>query len=153
MIQCQKCGQENADQSQFCRFCGIRFQAAQALPPNDYNYEAPKPYGWKTDEYQTQSEPRVKPRVAPTQTFEPLQGTHPFSNAQPLTYGAPQYLAQNYHCPNCGTTALPITERRISTAGWITFALLLVFTFIFFWIGLLMKEDVSVCPVCRAKLS
>ena len=153
MIQCQKCGQENADQSQFCRFCGIRFQTAHPFPPNDYTYEPPRPYAWKTDEYQTQSEPRVKPRVVPTQPFNPQQGTNPFSNAQPLAYGAPQYLAQNYRCPNCGTTALPIIERRISTAGWITFALLLVFTFIFFWIGLLIKENVSICPVCRAKLS
>jgi len=74
-------------------------------------------------------------------------------NAQPLAYNAPLHLGANYRCPNFGTTTLPIIERRISTAGWITFALLLVFTFIFFWIGLLMKQDVSVCPVCRATLS
>ena len=152
MIQCPKCGQANAEQSQFCRFCGIKFQSTGQFPPDNYTYEAPRPYAWKTDEYQTQSEPRAKPSIAPTRPFEP-QGTNPFSNAQPLEYGAPQYLAQNYRCPNCGTTALPLIERRISTAGWITFSLLLVFTFIFFWIGLLMKENVSICPVCRAKLS
>jgi len=72
---------------------------------------------------------------------------------QPLVYGGPQHLTQNYRCPNCGTNAYPVTERRISTAGWVVFSLLLVFTFVFFWIGLLMKENVSVCPVCRAKLA
>lgn len=153
MIQCQKCGQGNSEESQFCRFCGTKFQIANQYASNDYNYEAPRPYAWKTDEYQTQSEPRVKPQVAPTQPFNPQQGTNPFSNAQPLAYNGPQYLAQNYRCPNCGTSALPIIERRISTAGWITFSLLLVFTFVLFWIGLLMKENVSICPVCRAKLS
>ena len=153
MMQCPKCGQANAEQSQFCRFCGIKFQSAEPYPRNDYTYEAPRPYAWKTDEYQTQSEPRVKPRIAPTQPFDQQQATTPFPSTQPLVYGGPQYLAQNYRCPNCGTTALPIIERRISTAGWITFSLLLVFTFIFFWIGLLLKENVSVCPVCRAKLS
>ncbi|MEO7673307.1 MAG: LITAF-like zinc ribbon domain-containing protein [Pyrinomonadaceae bacterium] len=153
MIQCSKCGQANAEESQFCRFCGIKFPNPEPYQPDQYTYEAPRPYSWKTDEYQTQSEPRVKPRVAPTQPSDPQQTTNPFANAQPLAYGAPQYLAQNYRCPNCGTTALPITERRISTAGWVTFSLLLVFTFIFFWIGLLMKENVSICPVCRIKLN
>jgi LITAF-like zinc ribbon protein len=72
---------------------------------------------------------------------------------QPLAYGGPQYLASNYRCPNCGTNTMPLIERRISTGGWIVFSLLLVTTFIFFWIGLLMKENVSICPVCRAKLN
>lgn len=153
MITCPKCGQGNAEQSQFCRFCGIRFQTAEPYSQNNYNYEAPRPYSWKTDEYQTQSEPRVKPQTAVTQQYDPQQGTNPFTNAQPLAYSGPRYMAQNYRCPNCGTTSLPIIERRISTAGWIVFSLLLVFTFIFFWIGLLMKENVSICPVCRAKLS
>ena len=31
-----------------------------------------------------------------------------------------------YRCPNCGTSALPVIERRISTAGWIVFSLLLL---------------------------
>jgi hypothetical protein len=44
-------------------------------------------------------------------------------------------------------------EKRVSTAGWIVFSVLLVFTLIFFWIGLLMKENVAVCPVCRARPS
>jgi hypothetical protein len=46
-----------------------------------------------------------------------------------------------------------VIERRVSTAGWIVFSVLLVFTLIFFWIGLLMKEDVSVCPVCRNRIN
>lgn len=143
MIQCQHCGMENADQTQFCRFCGNRLLSSgpmpQAHPQADYNYAPPRPYAWKTDEYQTQSEPRVR--------------QNPYPGAQPLVNNASVYMASSYRCPNCGTTVLPITERRISTAGWITFALLLVFTFIFFWVGLLMKQDVSVCPVCRATLS
>ncbi len=150
MIQCPKCGQANAEESQFCRFCGIRFLTNQPYPPNNYTYEAPRPYAWKTDEYQTQSERRV-PVSSPTQPVGP-QSTSPFV-AQPLAYRGSQFVAPNYRCPNCGTSTPPVTERRISTGGWVVFALLLVFTFIFFWIGLLMKEDVSVCPVCRAKLS
>jgi hypothetical protein len=48
---------------------------------------------------------------------------------------------------------MPIIERRVSTAGWIVFSVLLVFTLIFFWIGLCMREDVAVCPVCRSRLN
>jgi hypothetical protein len=44
-------------------------------------------------------------------------------------------------------------DRRVSTAGWVVFSVLLVFTLIFFWVGLLMKEDVAVCPVCKYRLS
>ena len=148
MVQCQNCGQGNADQSQFCRFCGNRIAAHDSLVPQGrYQPSPPRPYAWQTDEYQTQAERRVNP----------LPGTPgmnaPYMPAQPLAYRGAQGMSANYRCPSCGTTVLPVIERRISTAGWVVFAALLVFTFIFFWVGLLMKENVSVCPVCRAKLS
>lgn len=150
MIQCSQCLQGNADQVQFCRFCGHRLTAPQHFEqPQDYQKTPPRPYAWKTDEYQTQSDRRIR-NAAGTQPLN--AGGFPASTARPLAYAAPQHMAANYRCPNCGTSTLPIVERRISTAGWITFALLLVFTFIFFWIGLLMKENVTICPVCRATL-
>lgn len=154
MIQCQHCGQGNAEQTQFCRFCGNRLATSGPFPEAnqqaDFQYEPPRPYVWKTDEYQTQSERRVKPPPA----TRPLDyAGAPYPTAQPLVYNRPQYMTGTYRCPNCGTSTLPIIERRISTAGWIVFSLLLVFTFIFFWVGLLMKQNVSVCPVCRATLS
>jgi len=77
------------------------------------------------------------------QVYAPLQ----------VNYRGPQDMTGRYRCPNCGTNYLPVMDRRISTAGWITFSLLLVFTIVFFWIGLLMKEDVPVCPICRSRVS
>lgn len=147
MIQCSQCGRENAAQSQFCRFCGDRliggYVDPRQAPPQDPGYAPPRPYAWKTDEYQTLSERRV---------YAPIEN-QPFAPRQPLVYqGRQHFAASGYRCPNCGTSVMPIVERRISTAGWITFALLLVFTFIFFWIGLLIRENVTVCPVCRATL-
>ena len=150
MIQCQQCGQGNVDQTQFCRFCGNRLAMPEGNQLSYYQQAQPRPYAWKTDEYQTQSEPRVRPQAGTQPVYH---ARDQFPGAQPLTYNAPQYMASNYRCPNCGTTVLPIIERRISTAGWITFSLLLVFTFVFFWIGLLMKQNYSVCPVCRATLN
>jgi RNA polymerase subunit RPABC4/transcription elongation factor Spt4 len=139
MIQCQNCGQTNAAESQFCRFCGTKFLVRQPMPQSGYDYQAPRPYAWKTDELQTHSEAR-----------KTAAGSGPGHSA--LVSPGAQYMTGNYRCPNCGTGYLPVIERRISTAGWITFAALLVFTVIFFWIGLLIKEDVRICPVCRVKL-
>jgi RNA polymerase subunit RPABC4/transcription elongation factor Spt4 len=157
MIQCQKCGQTNAAGSNFCRACGNNF--ATAPPANgagNYEYAARQPYSWKTDELQavkpearkTEQINRVQPLDNPT-----LNGNANFAQPQPFAYQQPQYLTQNYRCPQCGSGALPIVERKVSTAGWIVFSVLLIFTWIFFWIGLLMKEDVRVCPACRAKIA
>jgi DNA-directed RNA polymerase subunit RPC12/RpoP len=111
-----------------------------------------RPYSWQTDEFQTRSDRRgARP------TVEHLPGANQHAQfpqpPQGLIVNTPRDLTGNYRCPNCGTHYLPVIERRVSTAGWITFSLLLVFTIVFFWIGLLMKEDVSVCPVCKYRLN
>lgn len=158
MIHCQNCGQTNSPASNFCRSCGVRF-AAPPVPQydnnnnygNSYENSPPRPYAWKTDEYQTQNEPRKAKTINQVQPLA-TPFTPPVNpNAQTLVYQRPTGVMHNYHCPRCGANALPVIERRVSTAGWIVFALLLIFTWIFFWIGLLLKEEVRVCPVCRAK--
>jgi hypothetical protein len=68
-----------------------------------------------------------------------------------LRHAEPQFLA-SFRCPKCNTYLPPLLERKISTAGWVTFAVLLVTVFPLFWIGLLIRDDVPVCQVCRAKL-
>jgi hypothetical protein len=140
MIQCQNCGQGNAPESQFCRFCGTKFLVHQPMPQQQqaYDYQAPRPYSWKTDEYQTQAEARKGFGNAPS--------------AQPLAAHQPAYMAGNYRCPNCMSQYLPRIERRISTTGWIVFAVLLVLFFPLFWVGFLIKEDVQICPSCNIRL-
>jgi len=163
MTTCQNCGKLNSEDTNFCRFCGTKFVYSQKAAQNPYGHSSPRPYAWKTDEFQTQTEPRATESVdAPTRPFNP--NTSNFKPA-PLAFqpqspqglqmvaGANYALDPNYHCPRCGSSYLPVIERRISTAGWIVFSCLLVFTFIFFWIGLLMKEDVAICPVCKAKIN
>src|SRR2546425_588926 len=45
-----------------------------------------------------------------------------------------------FRCPYCNTSALPTTRSQISTAGWVTFVLLLVLLcWPLCWIGLLIK--------------
>ena len=147
---CNNCGQANAIESKFCRFCGHPMPDPYFQPADPMANR--RPYSWQTDEFQTRSDRRgARP------TVEHLPGANQHAQfpqpPQGLIVNTPRDLTGNYRCPNCGTHYLPVIERRVSTAGWITFSLLLVFTIVFFWIGLLMKEDVSVCPVCKYRLN
>jgi hypothetical protein len=145
MVTCQNCGHANVEETNFCRFCGTKVHVPAQQRSSNYNYAPPRPYAWKTDEFQTQTEPRQNSSAPPA----------PYQPTQPVAPSYYQYPAAdaNYRCPRCGTSYLPVMEKRVSTAGWIVFSVLLVFTLIFFWVGLLMKEEVAVCPVCKAKLS
>lgn len=158
MIKCQNCGNINTQESNFCRFCGTKFLAGQPAPgplrqeSPPFDYSPPRPYAWKTDEFSAQTEARKT--VDGTRRIDVPGSTVPFSGgqAQQLAYQQPQHLNQPYRCPHCMSPYLPRVERRISTAGWITFAVLLVFFFPLFWIGLLIKEDVRVCPSCQMRV-
>lgn len=148
--QCTNCGQANAVESKFCRFCGYQMPDPYFQPADPMINR--RPYSWQTDEFQTKQGSRGQRSTVenyPVAQFRQNVGPGP----QTLVQNTPRDITGNYRCPNCGTHYLPVIERRISTAGWITFALLLVFTFVFFWIGLLIKEDVSVCPVCKYRLN
>src|SRR5205823_4753211 len=137
----------------FCRFCGTKFNFQKPVMDNPFDYSAPRPYAWKTDEFQTQNEARPQ---RPTEPVKPL--TNQFNPAPqgfspaPLAYQQTRQMGQPFRCPHCMSQYLPRLERRISTAGWITFAVLLVFFFPLFWIGLLIKEDVQICQSCNSKV-
>ncbi len=156
MMTCENCGNTNNTQSHFCRFCGTKFLVQQAYLPkqeNPYDYAAPRPYAWKTDEFQTQTEARKMtnaPSTAPINT--PFQFEQARTANQQIGFHDQNYLSQQYRCPHCMSQFLPRIDRRISTAGWITFSILLVFFFPLFWIGLLIKEDVRMCPSCNSRV-
>ena len=175
-MHCQNCGKENTQQSNFCRFCGTKFAVGQPLQPNNYNplsqpvpqplpqpmpnpapvnsdniYEnmQRRPYSWKTDEYQI---PLEKSKTQPIDQVPPLpsfQPPPPNMSVQPYqqTLGITSHMV----CPRCTRQNFPVIKQQVSTAGWITFAILLVTIFPLFWIGLLIKEDAYVCPVCNFK--
>lgn len=154
-MQCQNCGQINNDTSNFCRFCGTKFLPSQLSNGNNYEYTPPRPYSWKTDEFQV-AEKKAQQKTQQASRPQPLANSYPMnqpSRPQPLAYQQPNNIAYGYRCPRCSSQAYPTVTRRISTAGWITFAVLLVTTGIFCWIGLLIKEDVRVCPVCNLQIN
>ena len=149
MIQCHACGQANTGQSNFCRFCGVRFVQMEKQTEYD-DFAPPRPYVWKTDEFEIS---KAKQRKTEQFNFNDSTGMtapapeHPFQTQQ-LVYQKPYGIAKNYSCPRCSSPAAPRLERKISNAGWIVFAVLLVTIPPLFWIGFLIKEDVPVCPVC-----
>lgn len=110
-------------------------------PPPDQgygNYSAPQgqPYGYGN--------------YAPP----PPQG-QPYASGgygQQQQYYAPQPqmypAAVPMQCPYCHAYAPPRMVQKISTAGWVVFAVLLFFCFPLCWIGLLMKEDQRACNNC-----
>lgn len=147
MLQCHNCGQVNTQTSNFCRFCGTKFMSHQHQNGGNYEFSPPRPYAWKTDEFQISESKARKPLNQVQPLGQPFMGNQP---PQPLATRQTQYPAQDYRCPRCGSQHYPRFERKISTAGWIVFAALIVTMLIpFCWIGLLIKEDVRICPVCR----
>jgi hypothetical protein len=58
-----------------------------------------------------------------------------------------------FRCPYCGTDEIPLRQSKISTAGWIVFAVLLLLFWPLFFTGLLMKEEHKVCAECGMKLN
>jgi Zn-finger nucleic acid-binding protein len=61
-------------------------------------------------------------------------------------------VRRGYGCPYCGSTELPNVGSRISTAGWITFAILLATCWPLFFIGLLIREEYPICYDCGRAL-
>jgi hypothetical protein len=132
-INCLNCGQPNPDIARVCRYCG--------------NALRPEPASQSQTDY-----------AAPQQTQGGYVPTHDWAAsaplpAQPYAQAQPLVSAEHFRCPHCGTTAPPVVASRISTAGWIVFAALLVFCLPLFFIGLLIKEEYRMCSWCRAPLS
>jgi lipopolysaccharide-induced tumor necrosis factor-alpha factor len=60
---------------------------------------------------------------------------------------------EGFRCPYCGTGEPPYVSTTISSEGWVVFALLLIFCFPLFWIGLLITEQRRHCADCGARLN
>lgn len=161
-MHCQNCGQTNLQASNFCRFCGTKYtqvqysnannyQPANNFDNNKYEYAPPRPYSWKTDEFQISDRKQLK--------NDQLNGVQPLANFKTpqniafQSFQQPAAMTHNYHCPQCSSQLFPRIVRQISTGGWIVFAIFLVAFFPLFWVGLLIKDETRVCPVCNLKLS
>jgi DNA-directed RNA polymerase subunit RPC12/RpoP len=66
--------------------------------------------------------------------------------AEPVNRQRPMSSARC--CSSCGTSDRPIIKSEVSTAGWVTFAVLLTVFAPLCWIGFFMKDRYRVCAGC-----
>lgn len=161
MIRCPQCDRTVVEPGNFCRFCGARLFRPERSGDGDFESSPPRPYSWLTDELPSDqlNPPETKntsPVRPPAEMNPPRRNILP---GPPVPQGRqglqPQYqntLSTGYRCPFCNSNALPEVVKKVSPAGWAVFAVLLVTTFIFFWIGLLIQEERRICPVCNMRV-
>jgi hypothetical protein len=161
---------QNADGSKFCRFCGT------ALMQSSGTSQPRTPYSWQSEDFKADNEqtrnqdprhtrimsPPPPPQQQPTANYPQRPPQSPQMMMQPMgaaplyQYPGQQTMQHNpyghMYCPNCRTQVIPHLERKISQAGWIVFAVMMIGFFPLFWIGLLIKEDQRFCPICRTRV-
>ena len=96
----------------------------------------------------------IAPTLAPTQLVYYSQSF--YQQTQPVYMAPPQVVINTvpaYACPYCRSPYPPLTGTRISTGGWVTFGILLVFFFPMCWLGLLFKTPYQYCGQCGARFS
>ncbi|MEZ5306846.1 MAG: LITAF-like zinc ribbon domain-containing protein [Pyrinomonadaceae bacterium] len=129
-----------------------QFEPQKQPAPADYQEQPPRPYSWKTDEFTIPTRDARETTQISIEQMLPVPSTG--SRTVPLAAGHQNTTPLNqYACPRCGSTSYPIIDRKISTAGWIVFSVLLLTFLPLFWIGFLIKEDVYRCPVCQLEIS
>ncbi len=67
-------------------------------------------------------------------------------------YAAPARQT-GFCCPYCQTTRPPIWKSEVSQIGWIVFAILLMTTCVFCFVGLFIRDRYRICSQCRIRLS
>ena len=55
-------------------------------------------------------------------------------------------------CPYCQTTRPPKWKSEVSQIGWLVFAILLVTTCVFCFVGLFIREKYQTCSQCKIRL-
>ncbi len=139
MITCDNCRKLNEDWARVCTQCGTSLWLSGRPPSGPINPQ--------------QRPPAAGVREPQSPYAPPAYGayTPPSMPMQPQYAGAPAPMS--FRCPYCQSTHPPLISSKISDAGWIVFAVMLLFCFPLFWIGLLMKEDQRICRSCGMKLS
>lgn len=135
MIRCESCRTLNEDNARVCTWCGTSLWLSGRTPTAEMN----KP----------PAAPQAPPRPAYTPPSYTAYTPPAVQTARPMM----QTRQASYKCPYCHSNAPPYFVEKISEAGWIVFAMMLLFCFPLFWIGLLMKDTEQFCSACRARLS
>lgn len=167
MIRCSYCNHQNKDDAHVCVHCGVRLLwSAEGTTPLD---TADRPSRRTTPEARLADyipPPAQWDQGRPPMPVQPLSRTQypapqsphnsPAPPPQGTLYAPPQqfYAPHGYgfRCPYCQSTLPPLVVEDVSTAGWVTLSVMLLFCFPLFWIGLLMKEEYRRCRSCGVRL-
>ncbi len=123
---------------------GQPYDENEVLPLPAAYYESRPPY--PVSDYNSPPPPRQL-----SQPYYPqLQSYYP---PPPQTHIVYHVGLPTYSCPFCRSPYPPLLSQRISTGGWVTFAILLIIFFPLCWIGFLMKATYQYCGQCQARLS
>lgn len=141
MIYCRQCGQQNDDYSRSCISCGTSLWMSGTT--GDLTKASTRPT--QTSPY-TPPAPMAQPQWS--NTAPPPIGHQYMGPAVPVVNVSPM----GFRCPYCQSQHTPIVTSQISTGGWVVFAMMILFCFPLFWIGLLMKEYHRVCGSCGMRL-
>ncbi|MCX7640778.1 MAG: LITAF-like zinc ribbon domain-containing protein [Pyrinomonadaceae bacterium] len=139
MIRCKNCGNIDYQDNRFCTNCGHNFESADFVPP--------PPHIWKTTEENFLTSEKENPRKVENSARTTFLESANYNQNTP-----PAFQPANY-CWRCQKHVFPIIDKKISTAGWVVFAILLIAFFPLFWIGFLIKEEVRYCPYCYLQIS
>ncbi len=143
---CPQCGMVNWVSDVSCKRCGAILSGGGAGAPSPVekiirgtnplsrepkDYSAPQPPQWAQDVSPVLAAPRAAPvYVAPQQQQQPI----------------------SFKCPFCQSPYAPFVVQKVSTGGWIVFAVMVMSCFPLCWIGLLMKENTHICSSCGMPL-
>jgi len=173
VIYCSSCRGPLYPNANTCNHCGAHVpmtpyqsvfaQDNQAPPQYQQRPPAPPQQQYPSAPQQQVTNYLQQPYHQPYQQQYPQQYPQQYMG-QPVvqqTYGQPATVVNivnqtpipTYFCPRCQCPTIPRYQQRISTGGWVVFALLLVFFFPLFWIGLLIKETFVSCGRCGFRMS
>jgi hypothetical protein len=126
-------------------------------PVEGYSLFPPDRHLGQTSQSQFFVQQEVLPIQLPAAPMPPAYPVQQYYQPAPQMYIVPQPIiiqtAPVYVCPYCRSPMPPITNTRISTGGWITFAVLLIIFFPLCWVGLFSKTSYQYCGQCGVKFN
>lgn len=141
---CPQCGVVNWTTEVSCKRCGAILSGGDSAPSpverviRGTNPLAPPAY--KPNDYRAPAPPQWAQNVSRA------------PRAAAPVYAAPQPPPIGFKCPFCQSPFAPFVVQKVSTGGWIVFAVMVMFCIPLCWIGLLMKENTHVCSTCGMPL-
>ncbi|HMF57575.1 MAG TPA: LITAF-like zinc ribbon domain-containing protein [Pyrinomonadaceae bacterium] len=139
-VMCGQCGWLNAATDVKCQSCGA------SLPGDPASYSPVE---------------KILRDADPAKQTKPFAQPPPAWSVPPVPQPPPAYIvpapfvplvSTGFRCPYCQSTYPPRLVQKVSGAGWVIFALFILFCIPLCWIGLLMKEDYKVCSSCGMAL-